>query len=153
WYLNAGDLACLETGHTNFRTWQDSVHIIQRGKEIHMMNKRFLAIPDQEQASAEQQHSRKYEYAHDGIVDFHSGLRYQSSHDLAIAFVQFGCRAKANQAALVQYGNAVGDSSCTPHVVGDDYKRRTILLLNFEEEIVDFRGGDPVESAAWLVDQ
>src|ERR1700723_2100627 len=118
-----------------------------------MMNKRFLAIPNQEQANAEQQHSKKEGYAHDGIVDFHSGLRYQSSHDLVIAFVQFGCCAKANQAALVQHGNAVTDSSCTPHVLSDDYKRHTILLLNFEEEIVDFRGGDPVESAAWLVDQ
>jgi hypothetical protein len=45
------------------------------------------------------------------------------------------------------------DSACTPHVVGDDYERRTILFLHFQEEIVDFRGGDPVESAAGLVDQ
>src|SRR5258707_7049476 len=102
-----------------------------------MMSKSLVPVPDQKQANAEQQHSRKDKHAHDGIVDFHSGLRYQSSHDFVIAFLQFGCRAKANQAPLVKHCNVVRDSSCTPHIVSNDHKRRTILLLYFEEELVD----------------
>ena len=117
------------------------------------MSKSLVPVPDQEQANAEQQHSRQDKYAHDGIVDFHSGLRYQSSYDLVIALLQFNCCAKANQAALVKHGNAVSDPSRTPHIVGYDHKRRTILLLYFEEEVVDLRGRNPVESAAGLVDQ
>src|SRR5258708_6593537 len=118
-----------------------------------MMSKSLVPVPDQKQANAEQQHSRKDKHAHDGIVDFHSGLRYQSSHDLVIAFLQFSCRAKCNQASLVKHGNVVGDSSRTPHIVGNDDKRRTIFLLYFEEKVVDLRGGDSVESAAGFVDQ
>src|SRR5580658_8585531 len=115
-----------------------------------MTSKSLVPVADQEQTNAEQQHSRKDKDAHDGIVDFHSGLRYQSSHDLVIALFQFGCCANANQAALVKYRNAVTDSSRTPHIVGNDYERRTILLFYFKEEVVDLRGRDPVESAAWL---
>src|SRR5712671_6885711 len=118
-----------------------------------MMSKRVVPVPDQEQANAEQQHSRKDEYTHDGVINFHSGLRYQSSHDLVIALLQFSCCAKANQRSLVKHGNLVGDSSRTPHIMGDDHKRRTILFLYFEEQVVDLRGGDSVESAARLVDQ
>src|SRR5260370_35023329 len=118
-----------------------------------MMSKSLVSVPDQEQANAEQQHSRKDKHAHDGIVDFHSGLRYQSSHDLVIALLQIGCRAKTNQAALVKHGNVVGDSSRTAHIVGNDHKRCTILLLYFEEEVVDLRGGDPVQSTAWVAAQ
>src|SRR5260370_15168029 len=118
-----------------------------------MMSKSLVPIPDQEQANTEQQHSRKDKHSHDGIVDFHSGLRYQSSHDLMIALLQFSCCAKANQRSLVKHGNLVGDSSRTPHIMGHDHKRRTILLLHFDEEVVDLRRGAPVESAAGLVDQ
>src|SRR5258708_20560254 len=118
-----------------------------------MMSKSLVPVPDQKQANAEQQHSRKDKDAHDGIVDFNEGLVYQWSDELVIAVLQFSCCAKANQRSLVKHGNLVGDSSRTPHIMGNDHKRRTILLLYFEEEVVDLRGGDPVESAARLVDQ
>src|ERR1035438_10424831 len=118
-----------------------------------MFGERSVLATDQEDDEREKCYSDQDKCARSEVMFFHLFLPNQVANGFVLMMFEFFRPTEGNQISFVENSETVSNPPCAMHVVCHDHYRGLVQYLLFKKEIVNLRSRDPVETAAWLVDE